>query len=497
MKGTFHQARWDEPLAVYLGAKGRRGARIPPLDHEIADCLNQALDDLPKAIRQDTTLEIPELSEIDLIRHYTRLSQKNFGVDCGFYPLGSCTMKFNPKINEKVVTLPGFSNIHPQQNCNGVQGALRLLFQLERWLCEITGMDHFTLQPAAGSHGEFVGLLIIRAYHKEQGEESQRTNILIPDSGHGTNPASAAMAGFSVTQIPSGEDGCINIDALEQAVSDKTAGLMLTNPNTLGIFEREIDQIEEIIHDCGGLLYYDGANLNAIMGIVRPGDMGFDLVHCNLHKTFSTPHGGGGPGAGPVGVVEKLEKFLPVPIIDFDGVSYNFNWDKPASIGKVSSYYGNFGVLVKAYSYILTMGGKGLKVASEMAVLNANYLARRISQIKGFSVPYINYSFCKHEFVVSVQELCKETGVTALDVSKYLLDNGIHPPTIYFPLIVPEALMIEPTETEGKETLDSFVEVLEELSRAAYSGEVEKVPLKTAIDRVDEVTAAKNPILHW
>ena len=397
-----------------------------------------------------TDLNIPDLSEREVVKHYTNLSQMNFGVDNGFYPLGSCTMKYNPKYADLLAALPTVADVHPLEDEEGVQGSLRLMFELERALCAISGMDAVSLQPAAGAHGEFTGMLMARAYHESRGEE--RTEVIVPDSAHGTNPASAAMAGFDVVVTPTGSDGCIDLYALEAAVSERTAAFMLTNPNTLGIFETEVPRIAEVVHVAGGLLYYDGANLNAIMGRTDPRAMDFDIMHFNLHKTFATPHGGGGPGAGPVGVRSELEPFLPVPRVVLEDGSYALDRERPRSIGKVRAFYGNFAVLVRAYAYILGQGGNGLREASDRAVLNANYLRKRLTPT--YDLPFKELR--KHEFVLSAHKLKEEQGVRALDIAKRLLDYGTMSPTIYFPALVDEALMIEPTETETKETLDTF-----------------------------------------
>jgi glycine dehydrogenase subunit 2 len=400
-------------------------------------------------------------------------------------------MKYNPKVNDLLASSSGVHLVHPEQPVETTQGSLEIMYRLSRWLAEITGMNGFSLQPCAGAHGEFVGVLIIRAYHDSRGD-SVRDEILIPDSAHGTNPASAAMAGYKVIVVPSGSDGCIDIQALKAAAGKKTAGLMLTNPNTLGLFERRIQEVAAIIHGVGGLLYYDGANLNAILGKARPGDMGFDIVHVNLHKTFSTPHGGGGPGSGPVGVKSDLEQFLPVPVIAFDGKRYLLDFDKLRSIGKVSSFHGNFEVLLRAFTYILIMGAEGLAKASEIAVLNANYLAKQVSKVHGFSLPFDGAVPRKHEFVASCIKLKEETGVSAREVAKRLLDFGIHAPTVYFPLTVEEALMIEPTETETLEEMDRFVDALRQISEEAYTEPqlVAEAPRGTATLTLDEVRAS-------
>ncbi|MFO7611331.1 MAG: aminomethyl-transferring glycine dehydrogenase subunit GcvPB [Clostridia bacterium] len=436
---------------------------------------------------------LPEVSEVDIARHFTELSRNNFGVDSGFYPLGSCTMKYNPKINEKIASLDGFANLHPYQPVETVQGALKLMHGLSVQLKEITGMDHMCLQPSAGAQGEMAGLMIIKAYHKKRGDDA-RTKIICPDSAHGTNPASAAVAGFDVVQVKSNDRGLVDVDELRRLAGSDTAGLMLTNPNTLGLFEEDIIEISKIIHGCGGLLYYDGANANAILGKTRPGDMGFDVVHLNLHKTFTTPHGGGGPGAGPIGVKERLYPFVPVPVVTFKDGIYGLDYDRPESIGKVRSFYGNFLVLVRAYAYILSMGGPGLGQVSDNAVLNANYMLASLSE--DFDVPFGQR--CMHEFVISGEKQ-KEMGVSTLSMAKRLLDYGYHPPTIYFPLIVREAMMIEPTETESKETLDEFIETLKKINEEAISNPdmVNSSPHTTKTGRLDEVKAARTPVLRY
>ncbi len=434
--------------------------------------------------------KLPEISEIDFVRHYTELSTRAFGVDNGFYPLGSCTMKYNPKLNEILASLAGFTCVHPLQDSATVQGSLELMWSLADMLEKITGMV-MSLQPAAGAHGEYSGLKIIKAYLASIGE-TNRTKIIVPDSAHGTNPASASLAGFDIVNIPSTESGEVDIDALRAVVDENTAGLMLTNPNTLGIFDRNILSIAEIVHGKGGMLYYDGANLNAIMGKVRPSDMGFDIVHLNIHKTFSTPHGGGGPGVGAVGVVEKYRDFLPTPIVKND--NGQFELVAPSkSIGRVKNFYGNFLVMVKAYAYILSLGSEGIRDASEKAVLNANYLKYLLRDID-----FEKERRCMHEFVLSLEEYHHETGVSALDLAKGMIDIGIHPPTMYFPLIVHEALMFEPTETETKETLEDVAgKILKLVHDARENPELCKsAPFSTPISRPDEVTAARNPILR-
>lgn len=469
---------------------GRTGYSLPKLDVP-----EKPLEEIipENSIRKEEP-ELPQVYEAEVVRHYTNLSRLNHSVDVGFYPLGSCTMKYNPKVNEKIARFDGFTCIHPYQPEETVQGALELMYNLQVLLCEITGMDYMTLQPAAGAHGELTGMSIIRKYHEDRGD-FERNKVLVPDSAHGTNPASAAMCGFEVVELKSTEQGLIDLEELKKNLDESTAAVMLTNPNTLGLYEKDIDTIAKMAHDVGALLYYDGANLNAIMGKIRPGDMGFDVVHLNLHKTFSTPHGMGGPGSGPVGVKSFLKDYLPVPIVEQDEKGfYYFNYNLPKSIGRVRSFYGNFGVFVKAYAYILFMGRDGLKKASELAVLNANYLRSKISKF----LKIASDAFCMHEFVVDGSKF-KKYGVKTLDVAKRLLDYGYHPPTVYFPLIVPEALMIEPTETETKETLDKFAEVLETiLKEAEESPELLKnAPHNTYVKRLDEVMAVKNPVLRW
>lgn len=463
---------------------GRGCAMLPACDVE------QVL--LQETDRRESELHMPELSENELSRHYTELAGKSYGVNDGFYPLGSCTMKYNPKINEDMAALPGFTEIHPLQPEGTVQGCMEVLKTAEEYLCEITGMDRMTFQPAAGAHGEFTGLLLIKAYHESRGDK-KRTKIIVPDSAHGTNPASAVMAGYSVVSIPSGEDGCVDIEKLRAAAGEDVAGLMLTNPNTVGLFDKNILEITKIIHECGGLCYYDGANLNAVMGIVRPGDMGFDVVHLNLHKTFSTPHGGGGPGSGPVGCKKCLVSFLPS--VHVEGEETLTFARAEHSIGEVKSFYGNFLVVVRALAYLKTLGREGIPQASKNAVLNANYMLHRLKDV--YTMAYDEV--CMHEFVMSLADLKKKTGISAMDIAKGLLDNGIHPPTMYFPLIVDEALMVEPTETESKETLDGAVEVFRKLYQMA-EGEAKKLhnaPVTTPVTRLDEVGAARHPVLRY
>lgn len=472
-----------------LSTEGRVGYKLPELDvPEI-----NLEDVLPKNIIREDELNLPEVSEVDVIRHYTALSNKNYCVDKGFYPLGSCTMKYNPRINEDMAALAGFSKIHPHQKEDSVQGALSLMYDLSERLSEITGMDDFTLQPAAGAHGELTGLLLIKAYHEDRGD-FKRTKIIVPDSAHGTNPASAAVAGFDVVEIKSLEDGSVSIEELKKVLNDEIAGLMLTNPSTLGLFEKDIKEISDLVHEAGGLLYYDGANLNAIMGIARPGDMGFDVCHLNLHKTFSTPHGGGGPGAAPVGVCKRLSKFLPVPMIKKEENKFTLDYDRKDSIGRIRSFYGNFGVLVRAYTYILTMGSDGLKKASENAVLNANYIKESLKDHYKVAIDEI----CQHEVIFAGLK-DNPNKISTLDVAKRLIDYGVHPPTVYFPLIVEEALMVEPTETESLETIDNFIEVMKKIAEEAKENPelLHDAPYNSPVRRLDQVKAARNPVLKW
>lgn len=479
----------EKALIFELSRPGKTACLLPECDVPQAELAEL----IPDSLLRDLPPDLPEVSEVDLVRHYTQLSQRNYGVDAGFYPLGSCTMKYNPKVNEDMASLSGFAHVHPCQDEKTVQGCLELIWKTDHLLSEITGMERFTFQPAAGAHGEMTGLMIIKAYHESRGDHG-RNKIIIPDSAHGTNPASAAIAGFEVVEVKSDENGLVNPEELAKAISHETAGLMLTNPNTLGLFEKHIPEIADMVHKAGGLLYYDGANMNAIMGIARPGDMGFDVVHLNLHKTFSTPHGGGGPGAGPVGVVEKLVPFLPTPVVEYDGDHYHADYHKPLSIGRVKSFYGNFTVAVKAYAYILSMGARGLKQASETAVLNANYILAKLSSI--YYLPYDRH--CMHEVVFSGENQ-KKLGVSTLDIAKRLLDYGFHPPTIYFPLIVKEAMMIEPTETESKETLDAFIQAMTDIAGEAQTdpGLVKGAPYATPVSRLDEALAARQPTVKY
>ena len=477
--------RSEYKLIFERSKEGRRGYDLPKLDVPSLDGL------VPDEMKAQSKLDLPEIAEIDLVRHYTNLSRRNFGVDNGFYPLGSCTMKYNPKINEELPAL--FSDLHPLMDTDLCQGALDMMYHLDKALCEITGMDKFTLQPAAGAHGEYTGLMMIRAYH-ELKQDSARTTIIVPDAAHGTNPASANMAGFKIKEIKSAPDGSVDLEALRAAVGPDTAGLMLTNPSTLGLFESNIKEVASIVHEAGGLLYYDGANLNAIMGVARPGDMGFDVMHINLHKTFSTPHGGGGPGSGPVGVKKHLMPFMPVPVLVEEEGMIHLDYDRPQSFGRVKNFFGNFGVMVRAYTYIRSLGGAGLKEASENAVLNANYI---MNALRGtYEIPHDR--ICMHECVIAPGELM-DYGIHTTDVAKALIDRGYHPPTIYFPLIVHEAMMIEPTESESRETLDEFIEAMKDIAREAKEDpeSIHSCPKTTPIGRPDETAAARKPVVRF
>lgn len=473
-------------MLIFEKSKAGRGIDVLPA------CDVPTVEVDAKDARQ-SALRLPEVSEVDLTRHYTELAKKCHGVNDGFYPLGSCTMKYNPRINEEMANLEGFVAVHPLQPEHTVQGSLEVIQTLEKYLCEITGMDRLTLQPAAGAHGEFTGLLLMKAYHHARGDQ-KRTKIIVPDSAHGTNPASASMCGFKIVNVESGPDGCVDLEKLAAVCDDEVAGLMLTNPNTVGLFDKNITAITNMVHECGGLCYYDGANLNAVMGQARPGDMGFDVVHLNLHKTFSTPHGGGGPGSGPVGCKAILAEYLPNILVD--GEAGNLHMVKPEhSVGELKSFYGNFLVDVRALAYIATLGAEGIKEASANAVLNANYMRVALKDL--YNMAYDET--CMHEFVMDLSALKKETGVSALDIAKGLLDNHIHPPTMYFPLIVHEALMVEPTETESRETLDHAIAVFRELYELAQSNAdaLHAAPVTTPIGRLDEVGAARHPVLKY
>lgn len=474
-----------DKLIFELSVPGKNGYSFPGCDVPDVCETYVACRKLP--------LDLPSVSEAECVRHFTRLSMQNHNVDSGFYPLGSCTMKYNPRVNEDIAALSGFSALHPLQPAASCQGLLRLLFGLQTALASITGMDSVTLAPAAGAHGEYAGLLIIKKYHARR-QDSKRCKIIIPDSAHGTNPASAAAAGFDVVVIKSAADGSVDIEELRSVLDDQVAGLMLTNPGTLGLFEEKISIIAELVHSAGGLLYYDGANLNAVMGVVRPGDMGFDVVHLNLHKTFSTPHGGGGPGSGPVGVKAFLADYLPTPLLIKNKDEYFEFADNPQSIGRIKNFYGNISVLVKAYAYILTMGAAGLREVSETAVLNANYLKELLRDDYQLAVD----KDCMHEVVFAGLK-DKSSGVTTLDVAKRLIDYGYHPPTIYFPLIVEQALMIEPTETESKATLDEFAAAMKAIAREARETPelFKNAPYTAPVSRPDEVAAARKPVLRF
>jgi len=463
---------------------GRRASSLPRRDVPAAT--------VPEELRRAHAPRLPELAEPEVVRHFSELASRTFGIDTGFYPLGSCTMKHNPRVNERVVTFPGFRDLHPHQEEEGAQGALELMWRLQEILAEIVGLDAVSLQPAAGSQGELTGLLLMRAYFADRGEE--RDTVITADTAHGTNPASVTMAGYKLAKVETDARGNLDLDHLRELVNERTAGLMLTNPSTLGLFDEAIHEVARIFHEAGALLYYDGANLNAVCGISRPGDMGFDIVHFNLHKTFSQPHGGGGPGGGPIAVRKQLEPFLPVPAVVRDGDRFGLDYDRPKSIGKVRGFTGPFGVFVRAYAYIRSYG-PGLREMSEAAVLNANYVLARLRD--AYELPFER--LCMHEFVLSARQLRREHGVSALDVAKRLMDYGFHPPTIYFPLIVPEALMIEPTETETKETLDSFCDAMLQIAReAAESPELLKeAPHNRPVRRLDEVKAAKRAVLKY
>lgn len=478
----------EKALIFEMSRTGRVAYDLPKSDVPTVDMESV----IPKGNLRQTPAELPEVSELDLMRHYTELSNRNHGIDSGFYPLGSCTMKYNPKINEDVARYPGFAKIHPYQAEETVQGALQVLYDLQTELEEITGMDAVSLQPAVGAQGEWTALMMIRAYHENRGEK--RNKVIVPDTAHGTNPASVSVAGLEAVTIPSDEKGNVDLEELRKVVGPDTAALMLTNPSTLGLFEESISEIADIVHGAGGLLYYDGANTNAILGITRPGDMGFDVVHLNLHKTFTGPHGGGGPGSGPIGCKKELLPFLPRPQIVKDGEVYRFDYGIPNSIGRVKAYYGNFGINLRAHVYIRSNGPTGLQRVSEEAVLNANYMMRKLAPY--YDLPYDR--ICKHEFVLSGKRQ-KKLGVRTLDMAKRLLDFGYHPPTIYFPLIVEECMMIEPTETESKETLDEFIDAMIQIAREAEEDPtvIQEAPHHTVISRLDEVNAARKPVLRY
>jgi glycine cleavage system P protein (glycine dehydrogenase) subunit 2 len=465
---------------------GRTAYTLP--DHDLPP------GEVPDALRRAEPPRLPELAEPEIVRHFTALSTRNFGIDTGFYPLGSCTMKYNPRVNERLAALPGFNELHPLQNEDAGQGALELMHRLQEALIEICGLHACSLQPAAGSQGELTGLMLMRAYFAERGEADQRRKIVIPDTAHGTNPASVTMAGYELTPVKTDPRGNIDVDDLRSRVDEQTAGLMLTNPSTLGLFDENIEEITRVFHEAGALMYYDGANLNAVCGISRPGDMGFDIVHINLHKTFSQPHGGGGPGGGPIVVRDTLEPYLPVPQVVRDGDAYKLDFDRPKSIGKVRGFTGPFGVFVRSYAFI-RMWGPALRRMSEIAVLNANYMLARLRD--AYDLPFDR--LCMHEFVLSARTLRRQHGVSALDVAKRLMDYGYHPPTIYFPLVVPEALMIEPTETEAKETLDAFCDAMLAIVREAAEAPelLKEAPHNRPVRRLDEVRAAKRAVVRY
>ena len=478
--------KYYDKLIFDLSKEGRQGYSLP------ANKWEASVSELPAGLLRAEAPALPQVSELDVVRHYTNLSQMNFGVDSGFYPLGSCTMKYNPKINEEIAAMPAFAGLHPLQPAGTVQGVLRLYKELSHALSEITGMAEFTLDPFAGAHGELTGLMIIRQYHMSHGD-LKRTKVIVPDSAHGTNPASAAVCGLEIVQVKSKENGLVDVEDLKPLLDDTIAGIMMTNPNTLGLFEKDIKEIAALVHDCGGLLYYDGANMNPLIGMVRPGDMGFDVLHLNLHKSFSTPHGGGGPGSGPVGVAAHLAQHLPVPKVveDEDGLLHVVG-DDPMTCGQISGFMGNFGVLLRAYTYILMLGKQNVRMVGPLAVLGANYIKESLKDCYKLPIE----SVCKHEFVFDGL-LDQSTGVTTLDIAKRLLDYGFHAPTIYFPLLFHQAIMIEPTETESKETLDGFIEIMRHIAAEAISDpeSLKTAPHTTPVRRLDETTAARQPVL--
>ena len=480
--------KYYDKLIFDLSKAGRQGYSLP------SRTWDATLADLPAGLTRSEAPALPQVSELDVVRHYTNLSQMNFGVDSGFYPLGSCTMKYNPKINEEIAAMPAFAGIHPLQPSETVQGVLRVYKELAHSLSAITGMAEFTLNPFAGAHGELTGLMIIRQYHLSRGDV-KRTRVIVPDSAHGTNPASAAVCGLEIVQVKSKENGLVDVEDLKPLLDDTIAGIMMTNPNTLGLFEKDIKEIATLVHECGGLLYYDGANMNPLIGMVRPGDMGFDVLHLNLHKSFSTPHGGGGPGAGPVGVAAHLVPYLPVPKVveDEDGLLSVVDADGQAC-GQISGFMGNFGVLLRAYTYILMLGKQNVRMVGPLAVLGANYIKESLKDCYKLPIE----SVCKHEFVFDGL-IDQSTGVTTLDIAKRLLDYGFHAPTIYFPLLFHQAIMIEPTETESKETLDGFIEIMRHIAAEAIADpeSLKTAPHTTPVRRLDETTAARQPVLRY
>jgi glycine dehydrogenase subunit 2 len=482
----------DRAVTIFeKSVAGRRAFVAPALDVPADE------DALPERFRRAEPPRLPEIAEPEIVRHYTRLSRRNFHVDEGFYPLGSCTMKHNPKLHERVAALPGHARLHPLQAPRRAQGALELMWELQRALAEIAGLPHVSLQPSAGSQGELAGVLLTRAYHESRGD--QRTKVLTPDTAHGTNPATVTMAGYEVVKLGTDEAGGVDLDDLRAHVGDDVACLMLTNPNTLGVFDRNIEEIARIVHGAGATLYYDGANLNAVMGRARPGDMGFDIVHYNLHKTFTQPHGGGGPGAGPIAVSDRIEPFLPRPqVVRREDGAYDLDFDRARSIGRLRGFQGNYGVFVRSWAYILSLGADGLQEASETAVLNANYLMARLREVAGADLPAAFERTCMHEFVLTGGPMKKRLGIRTLDLAKRLLDHGFHPPTVYFPLLVDEALLVEPTETETRETLDAFAEAIGAILREAEDdpGVARSAPYTTPVRRLDEAGAAKRPVLR-
>lgn len=486
-KEVVKKDKMESKVIFELSKPGKRSFVFPKCDVP----LTEVEQIIPKKYLRQTRPELPEVSEIEIVRHYTNLSRKNFSIDTHFYPLGSCTMKYNPKIHEEVVKFPGFSHLHPYAPEVWSQGVLQVMYELEQSLCEISGMDRVSLQPAAGAHGELLGLLLARAYHTDNG--NPRKKVILPDSAHGTNPSSAHIAGYEVVSLKTDANGEVDVEQLKELVDEETAALMITNPNTLGLFERKILEIQKVMHDVGALLYYDGANLNPLLGVARPGDMGFDIVHINVHKTFTTPHGGGGPGAGPVGVKQRLVKYLPVPTVEKEADKYVLKNDNPDSIGKIRSFLGSVGILIRAYTYIRTLGQEGLENVGKGAIINANYLLAKLKKV--YNLPFDRT--CMHEFVLSAKGV--GNNLHALDVAKRLIDLGVHPPTIYFPLIVPEAIMIEPTETESKQTLDDFVEVMTQIVAESESNPelLQNSPQTMPITRPDEATAARKPKLRW